>query len=299
MSYIILQEKIKLKQFKIKKTIEDIYDIREKVNERLEFAEKSEMLNKNGVASDASLKVTVNGLIVDENSHRDDEVNAGSSIGFGDIVGFEPYVKLKINKKEVKTNYKDSIMNAVWVEKFEMGVENLKDSLEIELYNKKAITLAPEGHVIIPLESLKNQNKIEETYNLRTMENKKTIYSINLKIHLIWSNVEYLKSVNVKLSEKEEKLQEEYGLLVTYEELCSKPYGLLLSGEIEGVVNSNILNDDPDLEGLGRKSVWYGAGGRMSVVDFKQSKNNFHSGRQSVVPRNSILPEKCKIFYFD
>lgn len=105
-SYMLLEERLKLKKIKLEKTLEEINNAAEKaLKERNKFA--NEELNKNGVSTDANLNV----ILLEARELKPMDFNGKS----------DPYCVLSIaGAQKQKSTYKPNQLDPVWNEEFNL-----------------------------------------------------------------------------------------------------------------------------------------------------------------------------------
>lgn len=105
-SYMLLEERLKLKKIKLEKTLEEVNKaVDRSLTERNKFAK--EELNKNGVATDATLNV----ILLEARELRPMDFNGKS----------DPYCVFSINgAQKQKSTYKPNQLDPVWNEEFNL-----------------------------------------------------------------------------------------------------------------------------------------------------------------------------------
>lgn len=121
-----------------------------------------------------------------------------------------------------------------------------------------------EGMVTIPLRALEHQQRSDEIYKLKDRDGNEEKGEIRLKLHYIWSKYVYYQDLVSRMEQKIEKFQSEMELVNKYVEMLEEPFGLLLFGEIEDLMDKKFLFDHEIIEGSSmRKS--YGKSLRTSA----------------------------------
>jgi Ca2+-binding EF-hand superfamily protein len=105
-SYMLLEERLKLKKIKLEKTLEEVNKAAEKaLTERNKFTK--EELNKNGVATDANLNV----ILLEARELKPMDFNGKS----------DPYCVFSINGgQKQKSTYKPNQLDPIWNEEFNL-----------------------------------------------------------------------------------------------------------------------------------------------------------------------------------
>lgn len=269
MSYLIIQEKVKLKQWKIKNLIEDIDQLKEKYLEKLSQVKSTEVRNELGVSTEAKLNITVVGLTkLEENNFMNN------------LISIEPYVKLILGSDERKTSFTNGNYNSnsnssntninkfSWNEDFEFNINSLNQCISIELFDKNSLLNNTLGKIDLNLKDYSHQNKVQETFTLKK-DDKEIGFVIVLKLSLIWSHVKLYESFINKLETRETKFNEEYLELSKFESLIKQPFGLLLTGEYDYLINH--LDVEPEIGAIGRKTIV----GKNPLMQSRTSKNDF------------------------
>lgn len=101
------------------------------------------------------------------------------------------------------------------------------------------------GEVKLPLKQFTNQVKVDNYYPL-TLNNEVTNGQIRLKIRMLWSNLRYFIDNKNKCEMHLARCKENMESLNRYKELYNKPFGILLSGEIEEIITNKLHEKDDD-----------------------------------------------------
>lgn len=105
MSYMILEEKIRLKKIKLTKLQEEINTMKDKYHTERE-KNRNETLNQHGVSEEACLNVT----IIEARDLKPMDFNGKS----------DPYCVLKFDGQQQTTAYKPNTLNPYWGEEFSL-----------------------------------------------------------------------------------------------------------------------------------------------------------------------------------
>lgn len=241
-SYLMLQEKLKLKQIKLKKSLEDYSDAKERLKVDLEKF-KQEKTNKNGVCENSNLKLTINSILYDKNFFR----NAPKS-----------FVVIKCEGVESNTTLKENSYEPVWNELLEFPITKLDQTIEITIRDQSAIL----GTVMIPLRTFENQTKIEEIFSISNKDCSE-FGKLIIKGQLLWSSYVLHKNNYDKILTRISELENELGLLEKYCSLIENPFGILLCGEIEEILTTKLHEINQIDLASSRKSIFPG---RASVL---------------------------------
>ncbi len=102
-SYIQLEEKLKIQRIKLRKIDEDLGILLEKQQKGM-ADNRNEIVNKYGIAHNALLSMTL---------------FEGRELKPDDYLGsYDPYVAIKLGKEKVTSNYKPDTIDPVWNEDF-------------------------------------------------------------------------------------------------------------------------------------------------------------------------------------
>lgn len=104
-NYLLLEEKLKLKRLKLEKLLEEIEENSSKIVQKCN-EHKNEELNENGIAHDANLNI----LLLEARELKPLDYDGTS----------DPYCIFSMGDQEVKSSYKESTLNPVWNEEFDL-----------------------------------------------------------------------------------------------------------------------------------------------------------------------------------
>lgn len=105
-SYMLLEEKLKLKKLKLTKLVDELEDVKEKLEVRYKENENEE-INKYGVSTIANLDIT----LLEARELKPMDFNGKS----------DPYCVMTLNDKQrVISSYKPNTLNPVWNEKYNL-----------------------------------------------------------------------------------------------------------------------------------------------------------------------------------
>lgn len=238
----MLQEKLKLKQIKLKKSLEDYSEAKERSIADVERF-KNEKTNRQGVCENANLKFTVNSILFDKNYFR----NAPKS-----------FVVVRCESVEFNTMLKEDVYEPVWNEMFEFPISKLEQSIEVEIRDTSKML----GKALIPLTTLKNQSRIEEIFSL-TDNDGREYGKLIIKGQLLWSAYTLHKNIYDKIVTRISELESELDMLERYCSLIENPFGILLCGEIEDILTTKLHEINQIDLASSRKSIFPG---RASVL---------------------------------
>ena len=251
-TYIVLEEKIRFKQIRLKKAFDEIGKTKEKYQKAM-IENQNEKVNREGIADNAVLNITVL------------EAKELKPLDFGG--NSDPYVQLILEGKKEKSTYKPGTLDPVWNEDFVMSVKSKESVLRVEIYDKDMIGDDDlEGIVEIPMVSLLNQQKVDNWYELENEKGEMEKGKIRLKLQLIWSRHQYFQDNLNKTYDKLEKIKKDMDELNKFLELFDKPFGILLYVEIDDRVSKIMWGDTDEL--LPPQTI-----SRMTHISNKAPKN--------------------------
>jgi hypothetical protein len=252
-SYLMIQEKIKLKRVKISRSVDDYNEAEERVRSDLE-AVKNEKTNRAGIADNARLILTVVSANI---TQYDSEITTFAS------------VQLE-NSIEYQTIAKESTNNPIWNEKFEFPVDSLDNYLKIVIRDKKTIY----GRCSILLREFQNQLRIEEAYPIKS-DNGTEIGKVLIKAQVFWSMYVYYKRIYDRVVSRLTEHEETLGLLNKYCEKLKEPFGILLSNDIDEIIDKKLTELEQIDLASSRTSLFPGA--RLSIANSTKLKSLFSS----------------------
>lgn len=238
----MLQEKLKLKQIKLKKSIEDYSEAKKRSAKDMD-KNKEEKRNRLGICEDANLKITINSILFDKNYFRSEP---------------KSFVIVNCEGKEFNTLLKEDTYEPVWNEMFEFPITFLEQSIEVMVRDRSNII----GKKSILLKQFKDQTKIEEIYSLFNEEGKE-FGKLIIKGHLLWSLYAFHKTIFDKAVMRIAEFENELEMLQKYCSLIENPFGILLCGEIENIL-TNKLHEINQIDLASSRKSFYP--GRASVL---------------------------------
>ena len=125
-------------------------------------------------------------------------------------------------------------------------VVSLESSVNLSIYDKNVGEVEGlQGSLQIPLKSLKNQQLIDQWYNL-TYSGRREIGQIRLRLQLVWSRLIYYQHLVIDYDFKMTKIRMELQELEKYLDLINKPFGILLYVEIDSHLLKKIHGEDTE-----------------------------------------------------
>ena len=242
-TYIVLEEKIRFKQIRLQKALEELIQTREKYYKGM-IENQNEKLNREGLAENAVLNVSV--------------LEAKDLKPFDFTGKCDPFVQLALDDKKEKSTYKEDTIEPVWNEDFVLSVRSKQSILRVEILDKDIKNGSNEERVVcVPLVSLLNQQKMDNWFPIENENTYEEKGSIRLKLQLIWSRYQYFQENLNKIDEKIKKIKRDMEELNKYLELFEKPFGILLYIEIDEGVSQIMWGDTEEImnQNNGRRSL--------------------------------------------
>jgi hypothetical protein len=259
-SYIILEEKLKLKKIKLSKLDDDLRITKEKFQKGMN-ENKGETVNSEDVSSTASLYVT----LLHAKDLKPMDMNGSSN----------PYVIFKLGTQKATSSFKQSTLEPIWNEDFSFPVNSKNLDLHVEVWTHGRFGGEEiQGQLKIPLKDLSNQMKIERDFDLE-MDNG----TITLRLQFLYSKYKYYSQNFIKTEAQILRLQEDIHELNRYYDLFHVPFGILIYGEINSILDKKILQRSEDINS-------YAATSRRSVYmspNFLKAPKGFAFKLESVI----------------
>jgi hypothetical protein len=105
-----------------------------------------------------------------------------------------------------------------------------------------------EGRVTVPLKDLESQIKIDEWYELLELNGNPCQGKIHLKIQFLWSKYSFYQNLLDRLEIRRKNILESIEDLNKYFDLFITPFGLILHGGINELIENKILENDDILK---------------------------------------------------
>jgi Ca2+-dependent lipid-binding protein len=196
MAYMLLEEKLRLKNIKLKKLEEDLLITKDKYLKGMN-ENKEERMNENGVSTTSTISI---------------QVLEAKDLKPMNIDGYcDPYVQLSMNNSKVLTSYKPTTLNPIWNEEFSLMAPNKNLSLKVEIFNKRKFG-GDEliGTVLINLKTLEDQIKHDNWYKIQNTSGKQDNGEIRLRLQFIWSKYKYFSDNFGKTENQIKRLHEDF-----------------------------------------------------------------------------------------
>ena len=246
-SYIKLEEKLKIKQKKLKLLHNDLKKSITQYEERLKKAQ-SQKLNGNGVCENASLSIML--------------LKAKDLESF--IPGTSPntFVVFTLDGKKQQSNLVTSNANPEYQEDFSFPITRKGETLTVEIFDQSTFAGTQLiGKLLIDLVLFEHQQKSENWYTLAPAEDTTSLGfketptttgtktpSILLRLRYIYDWQKYYEGLIKKTNEQLSRLREDIEELDKYLEIIeAKPFGIIVAGEINSIIDKRIFEKSEDI----------------------------------------------------
>jgi hypothetical protein len=260
-----LEEKLRLKKIKLTKLDEELKVQKEKFLKGVNDY-KTERLNKEGLSENATLYIT----LFEAKDLKPMDYDGTS----------DPYVIFDLEDRKKTSSFKPDTLDPVWNEDFTFPVTRRDAVLKVQVYDKDRFGSDDfEGGVNIDLKSLEHQQRTDMWYDLAVEGDANGNGSIRLKLQYIFSRYKYYTDNFNKTEFQILRLQEDIEELNRYFELFEKPFGIILYGEIESILDKRILEKSEDISEYlisPRRSVYVSP--KMLHISVAQKVENMFKG---------------------
>ena len=228
-SYVFFCEKLKIKNVKIEKKIDELKEQINKDNQGL-IRYNDEKERPNGLTNESSIYITV------IEGQKLESPSLFSSI-------CDSFVSLDFEGQRLQTKLKNNTNNPAWNENFKFVINNPDSILKVEVYDSTFLGNKLIGYLNLPIKNFSNQERTVRLFDLYN-EDKKEVGKIRLKIQCIFSMKKYYNSQIEKASEKLNYLEDNYNMTNHFVGLINQqPFGILIDGNFEDLLNKNALKD--------------------------------------------------------
>jgi hypothetical protein len=232
-SYILLEERLRLKQIRLQNFYDELLSTKEKYNTAM-IQNKNERINKYGISENALLYITVlegKGL---KSNNKDPD----------------PYVVITTLGNKQMSTYRPDSLDPIWNEDFTLyllfkisSISSKEEAVKIEVFDNDF----SQGCIEMIMKDLCDQQKYEGWFSLVDVKGEPTHSQIRLRIQFIWSRYVYFHGKCEKVIENLNKLNEDIVEINKYLEMFNKPYGLILYAEILEILNKKVFDDQDDI----------------------------------------------------
>ena len=228
-SYVFFCEKLKIKNVKIEKKIDELKEQINKDKQGL-IRYDDEKERPNGLTNESSIYITV------IEGQKLESPSLFSSI-------CDSFVSLDFEGQRLQTKLKNNTNNPAWNENFKFVINNPDSILKVEVYDSTFLGNKLIGYLNLPIKNFSNQERTVRLFDLYN-EDKKEVGKIRLKIQCIFSMKKYYNSQIEKASEKLNYLEDNYNMTNHFVGLINQqPFGILIDGNFEDLLNKNALKD--------------------------------------------------------
>jgi hypothetical protein len=242
---MLLEEKLRLKNIKLQKLHDDLKNTREKFHKGM-LENRDEIFNEHGVSTNANITVT---LLEAKN------LKPMNLDGFSD-----PYVKFTVdNDKTEYSSFKLGTLNPIWNEDFSLNVHTKNSILRVEVYSKRKFGGDDYiGGAVINLKSMEDQQKGDKWYKLSSDGNNEN-GQIRLRLQFVWNRFKFFEENYRKTVSQIDTLEEDFAEINRLLDLLDKPFGLLIFGEINHILEKRIFERSDEIShylATSRKTVY-------------------------------------------
>jgi hypothetical protein len=271
--YIVLEEKIRLKKIKLQKLDDDLRQAKEKFLKGMNEM-KGERITAEGISEHAVFNVH----LMEAKDLKPMDYNGAS----------DPYVVLTIGDKQHTSSYKSATLEPVWNEDFNFRITKKNSILKVDVYDKDQWGGDDyEGGFEIPISQFEDQMKHDCWYNLKLNGENEGNGQIRFRIQYIWSKYRYFADNYEKTDKQLRQLEDDIQELNRYFELFQKPFGIILYGEIDNIIEKKILDRSDDIAqymATTRKTVY----ASPKVQQFKANYALGFANKMDSVLRNTL-----------
>jgi hypothetical protein len=222
-----------MKKIKLQKLDDDLRQTKEKYLKGMNES-KGERINENGLSDQATL--TVN--LLEAKDLKPMDYNGAS----------DPYVILKVGDKQFTSTYKNSTLEPVWNEDFTFRITQRGLTFKADVYDKDQWGGDDyEGGIEINIEDFADQHKHDIWFNLKLNGESSGNGQLRLRIQYMWSKYKFNTDHYNKTDLQIQRLQEDITELNRYFELFQKPFGIILYGEIDNILDKKVLERSEDV----------------------------------------------------
>jgi len=228
-SYVFYCEKLKIKNVKIEKKIDELKEQIDRDNQGLKRY-NDEKERPNGLTNESSIYITV------IEGQKLQSPSLFSSI-------CDSFVSLEFEGQRLQTKLKNNTNNPAWNENFKFVINNPDSTLKVEVYDSTFLGNKLIGYLNLPIKNFSNQERKVTLFDLYN-EDKKEVGKIRLKIQCIFSMKKYYNTQIEKTNEKLNYLEDNYNMTNHFVGLINQqPFGILIDGNFEDLLNKNALKD--------------------------------------------------------
>ena len=228
-SYVFFCEKLKIKNVKIEKKLDELNEqiTRDKTGLSRYEDEKDK---PNGLTNESSIYIT----IIEGQNLQSPSLFSSSC---------DSFVSLQFENQQLQTKLKNGTNNPAWNENFKFAINNPDSTLKVEVYDSTFFGNRLIGYLNLPIKNFSNQERKVSWYDLFN-DDKKEVGKIRLKIQCIFSMKKYYNSQIEKTNDKLKYLEDNCNMTNHFVGLINQqPFGILIDGNFEDLLNKNALKD--------------------------------------------------------
>lgn len=246
LAYMIIEEKLRLKKIKLLKLSEDININREKyiLGQQENVNEKT---NSEGISNSSSFTMTLIEV---------DDIDPMDYSGKADV-----FVNFQFQDKNESSSLKRATLHPVWYEDFQFPVETFASTVKLEVLHKS--TFGGDeliGYYVLNISDFKHQKNVDRWYHLIDKEEKQIKTKIRINCRLLWSKYGFYTD-NLRISNNQlEEISRDIESVDQYIELINKPYGLIIFGNLDEMIDNDVIYKGEEIED-------YTAKERKSIVN--------------------------------
>lgn len=233
-SYIKLEEKLSLKRKKLINLLNELRDSKRQYEDKKKKTE-NQKLNKDGICENASLSINL--------------FEAKDLSPFAYETSPSTFVVFSLEGKKQQSNLKVNTVNPEYDEDFTFPITKRGEILKVEVYDQSTFAGTQLiGQTSIDLVLFEHQQKTENWYSLSMNgETPDGQGMIHLRLRYIYNWHKYYTDLVKKTEEQINRLQEDIDELDKYQDLFQKPFGIIVAGEINGIIEKRMFEKSEDV----------------------------------------------------
>jgi hypothetical protein len=174
----------------------------------------------------------------------------------------DPYVRLTVDSDKTEfSSFKMGTLNPIWNEDFSLNVHMRNSMLRVEVFSKRKFGGDDFiGGTTIGLKSLEDQQKVDKWFKLSSGEGANDENGqVRLRLQFVWSKFKFFEENYQKTVHQIETLEEDFKEINRLLDIVNRPFGLLVYGEINNILEKRILERADEIGhylASSRKSVY-------------------------------------------
>ena len=159
------------------------------------------------------------------------------------------FVVFSVEGKKQKSNIIENSLNPQFFEDFTFPISKRGETLRVELYENSNFGNELIGYVDIDLVLLEHQQKTEIWYALKLNNDNQdeNFGSIHLRLRYIYNWNKYYNDLIAKTQLQIKRLNEDIIELNKYNQLFNEPFGIILAGEINSIIEKRVFEKSEDI----------------------------------------------------